>query len=106
MELLRLRHPAERASSRQAGLGVGQPTALVFVLEETEVRRQLAFELGLGAVRLEEMDETKQESSKSRHRYASVSFAGARNELRFKRRLCKSRPSLGHSSEPRRRQCH
>src|SRR3954470_15058436 len=68
MEFLRLRHPAERASSRQAGLGLGQPPTLVLVLEDTEVRRQLAFELGLSAVRLEEMDETKQESSKSSHR--------------------------------------
>jgi len=68
MEFPGLRNPAERASSRQAGLGVGQTPTPVLVLEEREVRRQLAFELGLGAVRLEEMDETKQESSKSRHR--------------------------------------
>ena len=37
------------------------------------MRGELAFELGLSAVRLEEMDETKQESSKSSHRYGSFS---------------------------------
>ena len=39
MQLLRLRHSTKRASSRQAGLGVGQPPTLVLVLEDTEVRR-------------------------------------------------------------------
>ena len=39
MEFLRLRHPAERASSRQAGRGIGQPPTFVLVLKDTEVRR-------------------------------------------------------------------
>jgi hypothetical protein len=71
MQVLRPRHATKRASSRQAGLGIGQPPTLVLVLEDTEVRRQLAFELGLSAVRLDEMDETKQESSQSSHRYST-----------------------------------
>ena len=86
MEFLRLRNPAERASSRQAGLGIGQPPTLVLVLKDTEVRRQLAFELGLSAVRLEEMDETKQESSKSSHRYGSLSRRASTNPARRRHR--------------------
>lgn len=86
MQLPRLRNPAERASSRQAGLGIGQPPTLVLVLEDTEVRRQLAFELGLSAVRLEEMDETKQESSNDSHRYGSLSRRASTNPARRRHR--------------------
>ena len=86
MEFLRLRNPAECASSLQAGLGIGQPPTLVLVLEDTEVRRELAFELGFSAVRLEEMDETKQESSKSSHRYGSLSRRASTNPARRRHR--------------------
>src|SRR6185503_19778225 len=86
MQLLRPRHSTKRASSRQAGVGIGQPPTLVLVLEDTDVRRQLAFELGLGAVRLEEVDETKQESSKGRHRYGSLSRRASTNPARRRHR--------------------
>ena len=39
MQLLCPRHSTQRASSRQAGVGIGQPPTLVLVLEDTEVRR-------------------------------------------------------------------
>ncbi|HEU4994475.1 MAG TPA: hypothetical protein VFT29_06625, partial [Gemmatimonadaceae bacterium] len=86
MKFLHLRNPAERASSCQAGLRVGQPTTLVFVLEDTEVRGELTFKLGLTAARLEEVDETKQESPDSRHRYGSSSRSASTKPARRRQR--------------------
>jgi hypothetical protein len=69
------------------------------------VRRQLAFELGLGAVRLEEMDETKQESSKGSHCYGSWSRRASTNPARLlleanerwiQRALLQRETGLGH----------
>jgi len=86
MQFFRLRHPTQRASSGEARLRVGQPPAFVLVLKDTEVRRQLAFELGLGALRLEEMDETKPESSKGSHHYGSLSRSASTNPARRRHR--------------------
>src|SRR6185436_13915378 len=82
MQVLRPRHSTKGAPSGQTGLGISQPPTLILVLKDTEVRRQLAFELGLSAVRLEEMDEPKQESSKSSHHYGSLSRRASTNPAR------------------------
>ena len=77
--------PNARRAARRASPSVN-PRRLYLVLEDTEVRGQLAFEFGLSAMRLEEMDETQQESSDSRHRYGSLSRRASTKPARRRQR--------------------